>query len=158
MIKLTERLSHQEDNQKNEFANAISSTLSLPIDMRVRSRVKVKLDDGREAGLFLDRGSLLRGGDLLRSAEGDVIKILAAKEKVSSVYCDNGLQLAKAAYHLGNRHVPLQVESNFLRYQHDQVLDDMLIQMGLEVIIELASFEPEAGAYLQTSAGHHHHD
>jgi len=153
LIKLTEKL----PNQQNNYTDAINATLSLPIDMRIRSRAKVKLDDGREAGLFLDRGSLLRGGDLLRSAEGDVIKILAAKEKVSSVYCDDGLQLAKAAYHLGNRHVPLQVESNFLRYQHDQVLDDMLIQMGLEVIIEFVSFEPEAGAYQQAGAGHHHH-
>jgi len=124
-------------------------TLSLPIDVRVRSRVRVILDDGREAGLFLARGSLLRCGDCLSDESGLIVKILAAPEEVSTVYCDDAFQLSKAAYHLGNRHVPLQIERYWLRYQKDDVLDDMLRQMGLKVVGEKKRFEPEAGAYHQ---------
>ncbi len=149
MIKLTQKLKQ---------ASAFEMTLSLPIEFRIRSRARVKLDDGREAGLFLDRGSLLRNGDFLSSADGIIIKVLAAKEKVSTIYCNDSLQLAKAAYHLGNRHVPLQIEQDWLRYQHDAVLDEMLKQMGLEVFVEQAAFEPEAGAYQQQGHGHHHHE
>lgn len=134
----------------------IDGLLSLPIDLRIRSRARVTLDDGREAGLFLERGTLLRGGDVLQSEEGLLIKVLAADETVSTVLCNDDLSLAKAAYHLGNRHVPLQIEHGWLRYQHDPVLDNMLRQMGLEVIVKTAPFEPEAGAYQQQGAHSHH--
>ena len=133
-----------------------SGKLTLPIEQRVRSRLRAKLDDGREAGLFLPRGTLLRGGDLLSSKDGTVIEIISAAETVSTVYCNDSTLLARAAYHLGNRHIPLQVENGWLRYQHDHVLDDMLKQMGLEVKVEQAEFEPEAGAYQQAANGHHH--
>ncbi len=142
--------------QKLTAGKPFTATLSLAIDTRIKSRARVRLDDGRQAGLFLPRGTLLRHGDLLQSENGEVIKVLAASETVSTVYCDDALLLAKAAYHLGNRHVPLQIERNFLRYQHDHVLDDMLRQLGLPVAVEQASFEPEAGAYLQQSHTHGH--
>lgn len=132
-------------------------TLSLPIEQRVKSRLRVVLDDGREAGLMLERGTLIRGGDLLGSDDGMVIRVVAADETVSTVCSNNQTMLARAAYHLGNRHVPLQVEAGWLRYQHDHVLDDMLRQMGMEVVVEQAPFEPEAGAYQQAANGHHHH-
>ena len=132
-------------------------TLSLPIEQRVRSRLRVRLDDGRDAGLFLERGTLLRGGDLLGNQNGLVIRVIAADETVSTIYSDDYTLLARAAYHLGNRHVPLQVEEGWLRYQHDHVLDDMIQQMGLQVIVEQAPFEPEAGAYQQAAGGHQHH-
>jgi len=130
--------------------------LTLPIEQRVRSRLRVKLDDGRDAGLFLPRGSLLRGGDRLGSDDGLVIEVVAADETVSTVHCDDLARLARAAYHLGNRHVPLQVEHGWLRYRHDHVLDDMLRQMGLEPAVEQAPFEPEAGAYQQAAHSHPH--
>ena len=130
--------------------------LTLPIDQRVRSRLRVTLDDGRYAGLFLPRGTFLRGGDRLASDDGEVIEVIAAAETVTTVHCGDTALLARAAYHLGNRHIPLQVEDGWLRYQHDHVLDDMLIQMGLEVVVEQAPFEPEAGAYQQAAHGHHH--
>jgi len=130
--------------------------LTLPIEQRVRSRLRVTLDDGRSAGLFLPRGTLLRGGDRLGSENGLVIEIIAADESVSTVHCDDLARLARAAYHLGNRHIPLQVEHGWLRYQHDHVLDDMLRQMGLDPVTEQAPFEPEAGAYQQDTHGHHH--
>lgn len=134
-----------------------SVTLSLPIDLRTRSRLQVKLDDGQQAGLFLPRGKVLRGGDLLQSTEGLIVKICAADESVSTVHSEDALALARVCYHLGNRHVPLQITQHWVRYQHDHVLDDMVAGLGLTVTVEQAPFEPEAGAYQSTSAGHHHH-
>jgi len=130
--------------------------LTLPIEQRVRSRLRARLDDGREVGLFLPRGTLLRGGDLLGSDNDLTIAVIAADETVSTLHCDDPALLARAAYHLGNRHIPLQVEKGWLRYQHDHVLDDMLRQMGLEPLVEQAPFEPEAGAYQQAAEGHRH--
>ena len=138
---------------------AHSTTLSLPIRERTKSRIKVTLDDGREAGLLLPRGEVLRGGDLVQSNDGLVVRINAAPETVSTVTSDCAHALARASYHLGNRHVPLQIEPGFLRYQHDHVLDDMVIGLGLSVAVEQAPFEPEAGAYKNSSTGHSHsHD
>lgn len=134
----------------------IDGRLTLPIEQRVRSRLRARLDDGRDVGLFLPRGTLLRGGDRLGSDHGLVIELIAAAETVSTVHCHNPTLLARAAYHLGNRHVPLQVEQGWLRYQHDHVLDNMLRQMGLALVVEQAPFEPEAGAYQQAAEGHHH--
>ena len=114
------------------------------------------LDSGEEAGLFLERGSVLRHGDLLLADDGRVVEIQAAPETVSTVYTDNGLVLARAAYHLGNRHVALQVGPGWLRYVHDHVLDDMLRGFGLAVIVEQAPFEPEGGAYVAAPHSHAH--
>lgn len=152
MIRLTKKLQHNEVE-----STEVSSHLSLPIDIRVRSRAKVQLDDGREAGLFLPRGQLLRGGDVLKSEEGLLVEVIAAPETVSTATTDDPLLLLKAAYHLGNRHVPLQVEQGFVRYRHDHILDDMLIQMGLDVHVSDEAFEPEAGAYQQQGHSHHSH-
>jgi len=134
-----------------------TATLSLAIDQRNKSRQKVTLDDGREAGLFLPRGKVLRGGDLLQSTEGLVVQVRAAPELVSTVYSDDALELARACYHLGNRHVPLQITRNWIRYQHDHVLDNMVAGLGLAVDAESAPFEPEAGAYQSGEHDHHHH-
>ncbi|MDR0280749.1 MAG: urease accessory protein UreE [Paucimonas sp.] len=149
MILLTRRV--------EEGAATASATLSL--DTRIKSRVRITLDDGRDAGLMLERGQLIRGGELLADeAGGEVVRVVAADEEVSSVYCSDPLALARAAYHLGNRHVPLQVEAGFLRYQHDHVLDDMVRGFGLEVVVEQAPFEPEAGAYQSAPHSHKHSD
>ncbi len=134
-----------------------SVTLSLPIEQRVKSRLKVTLDDGRDAGLFLPRGQVLRGGDLLESTEGLIIQVLAAPETVSTVHAEDTHSLARVCYHLGNRHVPLEITANWARYQHDHVLDEMVSGLGLSVSVEQAPFEPEAGAYKSAANGHHHH-
>lgn len=147
MIRLTEKLDTPES------ANA---TLSLTIDQRIRSRLKVTLDDGRDAGLFLPRGLILRGGDHLKSECGLIVAIQASPETVSTVHCDDTLLLARVSYHLGNRHVPLQIEAGFVRYQHDHVLDAMVEGLGAKVICEQQPFEPEAGAYASEGGGHSH--
>ncbi|EPU1045094.1 TPA: urease accessory protein UreE [Raoultella ornithinolytica] len=146
--------------QRVDSPGKLTASLTLPIDVRVKSRIKVTLNDGREAGLLLPRGLLLRGGDVLSNEDGsEFVQIIAADEGVSVVHCDDPFTLAKACYHLGNRHVPLQIMPGELRYHHDHVLDDMLRQFGLEVTFAHLPFEPEAGAYASESHSHgHSHD
>lgn len=132
------------------------ATLTLALDRRVRSRLRVTLDDGRAAGVFLARGEVLRDGDLLGSADGLVVQVKAAAESVSEVRCDDPLLLARACYHLGNRHVMLQIEPACVRYQHDHVLDDMLRGLGLTPVCIEAPFEPEPGAYGGSAQTHSH--
>lgn len=132
------------------------TTLTLPLEQRVRARMRVTLDDGRDAGLMLDRGPILRGGDLLRAEDGSVIRIVAADEPVSQVFADDAHLLARACYHLGNRHTPLQILAGELRYAHDHVLDDMLRGLGLEPLMAHLPFEPEPGAYGEHGSEHAH--
>jgi urease accessory protein len=128
----------------------------LPFNERSKSRLRAVLDNGEEAGLFLERGSILRHGDLLLADDGRVVEVQAATETVSTVCTDNGLLLSRACYHLGNRHVPLQIGPGWLRYAHDHVLDDMLRGFGLPITVEQAPFEPEGGAYVASSHAHAH--
>jgi len=121
--------------------------LVLPFQLRSKSRVRTALDSGEEVGLVLERGSILRGGDLLLAQDGRVVAVVAAPERVSTVHSGDPHHLLRAAYHLGNRHVALQIGAGWVRYQHDHVLDDMVKGLGLEVQVEDAPFEPEAGAY-----------
>lgn len=141
-------------------AESASITLTMPFELRQKSRLRTKLDNGEEVALVLPRGKVLRHGDCLKTDTGQVVEINAAEESVSTAYTDDHCQLAKACYHLGNRHVPLQVGNNWLRYQHDHVLDEMIIDLGLNVVSEQAPFEPESGAYSKGKGhhGHHHHD
>ncbi|QCI12711.1 urease accessory protein UreE [Pseudomonas putida] len=144
-------------NRRIDAAERVDGTVTLDVDSRIKSRLRVTLDDGREAGLMLERGHLLRGGELLADASGSlVVQVLAAPEAVSTVRCDDPHLLARAAYHLGNRHVPLQIEPGLLRYQQDHVLDDMARGLGLTVEAEQAPFEPEAGAYQSAPHSHNH--
>jgi urease accessory protein len=134
-----------------------AASLTLPFESRQKSRLRVTLDNGEEAGLFLPRGTLLRGGDCLLAEDGRVILVNAAAESTSTAYSSDPLLLMKACYHLGNRHIPVQIGENFVRYQHDHVLDDMIAAFGLGVKHELAPFEPESGAYHSHNHGAHHH-
>ncbi len=135
-----------------------STTLTLPLDLRQKSRQRVELDDGQEAALYLQRGTVLQHDDLLISTEKVVVRVLAANEKLSVARCDDSLLFAKACYHLGNRHTPLQIEKDQIFYLHDHVLDDMLRGLGLEVEQCSAPFEPESGAYggKASNVGHNH--
>lgn len=129
-------------------------TLTLPFQDRQRSRLRVLLSHGREALMMMPRGTVLRGGDAVALSDGQVALVVAAPEPVSTVRADDARSLARAAYHLGNRHIPLEVGDGFVRYLHDHVLDAMVRELGLVVREELAGFEPEGGAY--GKAGHSH--
>ena len=103
-------------NAKTSVTDKATETLTLPFESRQKSRLKVTLDNGEPAGLFLPRGTLFRGGDCLLAEDGRVILVKAADESTSTAYSDHALLLMKASYHLGNRHVPLQMSENFVRY------------------------------------------
>lgn len=126
--------------------------LVLPFQLRNKSRLHTTLDNGEEVGLILARGSVLRGGDLLLADDGRIVEVVAEPETVSTVRAPDSLALCRASYHLGNRHVALQIGTSWVRYQHDHVLDEMVRGLGLSVTIEEAPFEPEPGAY----GGHSH--
>ena len=129
----------------------VRGQLKLPFESRQKSRLKTKLVSGEDVGLVLPRGEILRGGDLVTASDGRVIEIVAQPEKVLHIETK---ELAKIAYHLGNRHVPVQVGENFLRIAEDHVLEEMVKKLGAKVSHVEAPFEPEAGAY----AGGHQHD
>lgn len=131
-----------------------SQTLTLAFEMRQKARLKSKLDSGEEVGLMLPRGQVLRGGDCLRTDDGIIAKIVAAEEEVSVARSNNQLLLVKASYHLGNRHIPLQIEEEYLIYLKDHVLDEMVKSLGLSVTHEMRAFEPESGAYHQHEHTH----
>ena len=128
--------------------------LVLPFELRQKSRLRTKVVGGEEIGLFLERGTLLRGGDLLVADDGRVVRVVAADEALLEIRCADADALARAAYHLGNRHTPTQVGRGWLRIQADDVLAAMLRGLGATVTALSAPFEPEAGAY---AAGHHAH-
>ena len=134
-------------NERAKGSKSVTSTLTLTFEQRQRSRQRLLLDDGREAVMMLPRGTILRGGDCLSTENGEVIAVKAAIEEVSNAYCSDPLQLSRAAYHLGNRHVELQIGAGWLRYLRDHVLDHMIEEMGLQIRHDTVAFEPEAGAY-----------
>lgn len=136
----------------------VDDTLTLPFEQRQKSRQRVSLASGREAGILLAPGTRLHDGDVLRAESGERVRVCAAIEELSNARSADALQLARASYHLGNRHVPVQIGPGWVRYAHDHVLDDMLRQMGLPVTVERAAFEPEGGAYAGGHRHHHGHD
>jgi urease accessory protein len=146
----------------NQRAQApATDSVALAYDERKRSRLKVTLTSGTEAGIFLERGDHLRGGDKLAAEDGSaIIEILAAPENLIEAVANSPLLFARAAYHLGNRHVPVQIlpteNGGKLRFQTDHVLAEMVRGLGCSVCETEAPFQPESGAY--GSHGGHRHD
>jgi urease accessory protein len=133
------------DNNQNAKADF---TICLDYEQRVKARIKTTtIENKQDVGIFMSRGTILRGGDKIATTGEIVAEIVANKELVSSVLTTDSLALAKACYHLGNRHVELQVEKDSLHYKPDHVLDEMLRGFGLSVITEKRVFSPEVGAY-----------
>jgi len=132
----------------------------LAFELRQKSRLKATLDNGEEIGIVLPRGSVLKNGDILADETERMLEVVAAKEMVSTVSCASTTLFAQLCYHLGNRHVPLQISHDhnsgkpnlWARYLKDYVLDDMVKSLGGSVEHYEACFEPEKGAYHQ----HHH--
>ncbi len=142
--------------EKSAAADApATEKLELPFELRSKSRLRTHLVNNEECGLFLDRGTVLRGGDKLIGNDGRIVEVVAAAEKVMEVRSPDPLLLVRAAYHLGNRHVPVHVGSGFLRFGYDHVLGEMVRGLGLTLLETEAPFEPESGAYGQ-HGGHAH--
>jgi urease accessory protein len=128
--------------------------LVLPYDQRQKSRLRTRLSNGEEAGVFLTRGEILRDGDLLAAEDGRVVRVRAEPEPVIDIVCDQPQHLVRVAYHLGNRHVPLQIGNGWLRIANDVVLRKLAEGLGARVAARDAPFEPEPGAY----SGEHRHN
>lgn len=131
-------------------------TLTLAYLERSKSRQKVTLNTGEEVILNLPRGGVMRGGDILVADDGQFISVISALERVLRVTASNMLNLLQSAYHLGNRHTPIEIGDAYLQLEHDPVLADLLARLGAQVEIVERPFEPEHGAY---GGGHKHgHD
>lgn len=138
-----------------------AATVALDWDVRQKSRFDATDSTGRVLGVFLPRGTTVRGGDVLVAEDGSLIRVQAAPQPVLEVRAcsqhGSPFDLLRAAYHLGNRHVPLELQPDHLKLEPDHVLADMLRQMHLIVTETQAGFEPEGGAYGQGhSHGHGH--
>lgn len=131
-----------------------SDRLVLTWEQRRKSRLKTITVSGQEVGLFLPRGTVLFHGDLLQAADDRIIEIQAASEDVSTISSPDAVLLARVAYHLGNRHVRTQVGPGFIRYRHDRAIDELVRDLGANVLVEEVPFEPERG----TKDHAHDHD
>ncbi|MEC4991863.1 MAG: urease accessory protein UreE [Oscillatoria sp. PMC 1068.18] len=125
----------------------VDFTLFLNAEERTRSRYRFETEAGKILLMRLPRGTIFQDGDRLLSLTGEVVQILAKPEPVLTVTAKSPLDLLRAAYHLGNRHIPLEITSTYLRLSPDSVLEAMLLQLGLEVKKEVVAFFPEIGAY-----------
>lgn len=139
--------------RRNDAALPPDGILSLPFAIRQKSRFRAVLAGGGDAAVTLPRGEILRGGDLLVSVDGRIVAIEASCERVLHVECATHAALVRAAYHLGNRHVPVEVGDGYLRIEADHVLEQMLVGLGAQVKVMQVPFEPEPGAY---GGGHTH--
>ncbi len=147
MITLTKILNVDELDQ----VKSIKFTLALTSEERSRSRYRIESDNQEIILLNLPRGTVLQEGDLLQSENGEIIvKIIPKPEPVLTVTSSDNLTLLRGAYHLGNRHIPLEITANYLRLSPDSVLQSMLEHLGVDIKSEIAPFHPEKGAY------HHH--
>jgi urease accessory protein len=137
-----------------------AASITLDWDVRQKSRFKSTDSAGRQVGVFLQRGQVVRGGDVLVGEDGSLLKVLAAPQAVLRItHCrEHGtpFDLTRAAYHLGNRHVPIELQPDHLKIEPDHVLADMLRAMHLIVHEVQDSFEPENGAYGEHGGGHPH--
>ncbi|MBV7539827.1 urease accessory protein UreE [Acidovorax sp. sic0104] len=138
-----------------------ATTVELDWDVRQKSRFAATDSAGRELGIFLPRGTLVRGGDVLVAEDGSMVRVIAAPQPVLVItHCNSHgtpFDLTRAAYHLGNRHVPIELQPDHLKIEPDHVLADMLRAMHLIVTAQDLPFEPEGGAYAAGHGGGHHH-
>ena len=135
---------------------ARAPTLTLAFEARCKSRLAATLDTGEEVALVLPRGTVLVDSDVLVADDGALVRVIAANEAVLVVEAPDALTLTRAAYHLGNRHTPVEVGTGYLKLEADPVLEEMLIGLGVRVRAASLPFQPETGAY---GGGHRHgHD
>ncbi|MCS5588189.1 MAG: urease accessory protein UreE [Porticoccaceae bacterium] len=140
--------------------DTIDGELMLDHLQREKGRFKAVSSSDEEVRVFLERGHTLVIGEILRSNCGQHLLVTGAAEPVATATTDNWVQFSQACYHLGNRHVKMQIGDCWLRITPDHVLEDMLQQLGMQLRYEQAQFVPEPGAYFsrgkQGGHGHHH--
>ena len=154
MRKITKRVSPPARLAPRLVARA--AALTLGYDERCKSRLAATLDSGEEIALLLPHGTLLADGDVLVADDGGLVRVVAAAQDVLCAHAATPLLLMRAAYHLGNRHTPVEIGADYLQLEADPVLEQMLTRLGLAVDHATRPFQPEAGAY---GGGHRHgHD
>lgn len=135
-------------------------TVELDWDVRQKSRFAATDSSGRELAVFLPRGTAVRGNDVLVAEDGSLIRVIAHKQPLLRITAcaDHGtlFDLTRAAYHLGNRHVAIELRPDHLQIEPDPVLANMLLAMHLTVVPVQAAFEPEGGAYGHGGHSHEH--
>lgn len=161
-VVLVERLPAAEGPAGAGAGAGAQACLQLPLaaDQRTSLRGHRRSACGRDLVLQLPRASALQPGEWLRSADGSVlVRVEAAAEPVMEVRSRDPLALLQAAYHLGNRHVAMELHVDRLLLLQDSVLADLLRQRGLQVSFHTLPFQPEAGAYAGSESHHspHHH-
>jgi urease accessory protein len=134
----------------------IDAWVVLDHDQREKGRLLTQTSNGDEVRIFLERGNPLQVGELLRTSCGKHLQVEGAIEPVTTARCDDWISFSKACYHLGNRHVKVQVGELWLRIRPDHVLEKMLMLQGLTLEHENAIFQPESGAYSGLAIHHHH--
>lgn len=149
MILATARIAH---------ASKASDAIKLTFDQREKSRLRACLKGGEEIGLQLKIGTVLSHGDMLQLSDGRVIEVLAAEEDLHEVRAGSAPALTRIAYHVGNRHVPLQVCDDHLLMLPDHVLRAMVEGLGGTVREVTRAFQPESGAYGHSHVHHSHDD
>ena len=141
MLTFTQRLMADPDV-------VVSFTLTLTAEERTKSRHRFEMEDGQALYLRLPRGTLLRDGDLLLAeTDSSLVRVTAKPEPIFTITATTSLELLRAAYHLGNRHVPIEITETYLRISPDSVLQTMLEHMGMKVQEAILPFQPEIGAY-----------
>ncbi len=137
-----------------------AATVELDWDVRQKSRFDATDSQGRQLGVFLPRGTLVRGGDVLVAEDGSLVRVIAAPQPVLVITAcsqhGTPFDLTRAAYHLGNRHVPIELKPDHLKIEPDHVLADMLRAMHMTVVEACEAFEPEGGAYAAHGHAHAH--
>jgi urease accessory protein len=149
-LEVYERLGVQQPAQ-------VDAWVVLNHGERDKGRLKTATNSGDAVHIFLERGTPLLVGELLRTRCGKLLQVEGAPEPVLTATCDDWAVFSRACYHLGNRHVKMQVGDRWLRIVPDHVLEQMLLLLGLQVQHEVAVFLPEAGAYRGLVFAHHHH-
>jgi urease accessory protein len=139
-----------QDKFTEHHQQPVNLTVYLTAAERLKTQQRIDLPEFPPIYLRLPRGEILQPGDRLISQNRDIILLIMAKsEAVMTVTANNNLELLKAAYHLGNRHVPLEIQPDYLRFIEDSVLESMLVKLGLTVTRAIVPFYPEMGAYQQ---------
>lgn len=136
---------------------SIDARLTLTHDQREKGRLRAVSDAGEEVQVFLERGKALQVGEFLKSDCGKHIQVAGAIEPITEAHCHDWKTFSRACYHLGNRHVKIEVGDRWLRIKPDHVLEAMLIQQGLTVVADKAVFNPESGAYAPSISHSHSH-
>ena len=147
----TQRLEHiPADLAKDTTIEAVQ----LSFDTRQKSRFRATLNSGIDIGVDLPRTGILRSGAYITTEQGEILKVDAKAEQLMQVTAPTEFDLLKAAYHLGNRHVPLMLTPSALYFEPDHVLAEMVKGLGLSVSEVEHPFEPESGAYAQHAHDH----